>query len=240
MKIYVAGPMRGIPNFNFPAFDAAAARLRNLGHQVCNPAERDRLTHGDAVCDSATGDLEDVKHLGFNLRETLAWDLAWIAEHADAVAVLPGWEDSKGAKAETALALALGLSVAPVEDFTEIGILDRPMNGEVVVTSSTGGQKGSKEARFDLLPPAALDHVARHFGKGAAKYADRNWEKGYDYGLSFAAAQRHLWAWWSGEDMDTDPAFGESPHLAAAGFHILALLHFADDPDRYGQFDNRP
>ena len=46
-RLYVAGPMRGIKDFNFPAFDEAATFLRNAGYEVCNPADRDREKHGD-------------------------------------------------------------------------------------------------------------------------------------------------------------------------------------------------
>ncbi|MCY1527250.1 hypothetical protein D9M68_623110 [compost metagenome] len=38
-RIYLAGPMTGLPEFNYPAFHAEAARLRALGYQVENPAE---------------------------------------------------------------------------------------------------------------------------------------------------------------------------------------------------------
>jgi 5'(3')-deoxyribonucleotidase len=105
----------------------------------------------------------------------------------------------------------------------DLGIL-----GEVrIVDPKSGGEKGQKLARFDLLPPDALDAVATHFGLGARKYADRNWERGYAWGLSYGAALRHLNLFWAGEDYDHDPSLGQpSPHLAAAAFHILALLAF--------------
>lgn len=113
MKIYVAGPMRGIPEFNFPAFHAAAASLRAQGHTVFNPAERDIEHHGvdiskgnEAGCEA----LAAATH-GFNLREALKDDLVFICLEADAVAVLPGWEESRGARAEVATAKALGLQV---------------------------------------------------------------------------------------------------------------------------------
>lgn len=113
MKIYLAGPMRGIPEFNFPAFHAAAANLRVWGHFVFSPAEKDNERHGtDISAGNATGSEEEAaaKH-GFNLREALDVDLAWICAEAEAIALLPGWENSKGAKAEKAAAEALGLKV---------------------------------------------------------------------------------------------------------------------------------
>lgn len=113
MKIYLAGPMRGISEFNFPAFHAAAAGLRRRGWEVFSPAEKDNERHGtDISKGNATGDEgEAAKDHGFNLREALAVDLAYICKEADAIAMLPGWERSKGATAEHATAIALGLQV---------------------------------------------------------------------------------------------------------------------------------
>lgn len=97
---------------------------------------------------------------------------------------------------------------------------------EVIVTDpDTGGKKGTKSARFDLLPTRALHYLATHYGKGASKYGDRNWELGYSWSLSYAALQRHLNAFWSGEDTDEETG---SSHLDAAAFHILALRTFVD------------
>lgn len=89
--------MRGIPEFNFPAFHAAAAKLRADGHDVFNPAENDEkmLARGEKV----------------TIRNCLGIDLAWICAEAEAVALLPGWVNSKGARAEHATAIALGLQV---------------------------------------------------------------------------------------------------------------------------------
>lgn len=119
MKVYIAGPMRGIPLFNFPAFHTAADKLRSLGHEVFSPAERDNERHGQ---DISAGNLEGCEDKaaaehGFNLREALAEDLDYICRHADAVLMLNGWERSKGATAERAAALALGLKVQTVADF---------------------------------------------------------------------------------------------------------------------------
>jgi hypothetical protein len=112
MKIYLAGPMRGIPQFNFPAFDYAAAKLREQGFNVFSPAERDRSIHSTRLEDNPTGDEKMAEQdVGFSLREALAADTQYIALHADGIALLPGWEQSSGANAELALARALRLSV---------------------------------------------------------------------------------------------------------------------------------
>ena len=118
MKLYLADPMRGIPEFNFPAFHAGASRLREAGHIVFSPAERDIAVTGvDISKGNATGDnaLAEAQH-GFNLREALKDDLEFICLEADGIALLPGWENSKGAIAERATALALGLRVMTIDE----------------------------------------------------------------------------------------------------------------------------
>lgn len=119
----------------------------------------------------------------------------------------------------------------------EAGLLKSPgKSGEEVrvVDPTTGGEKGQKLARFDLIPVDALWDIAEHFGRGAEKYADRNWERGYKWSLSYAALLRHLTAWWGGEDFDEETG---SHHLAAVGFHTMALLTFVrTHPDG----DDRP
>lgn len=103
-----------------------------------------------------------------------------------------------------------------------------------VTNARTGGQKGRKRARYDLIPPQAMHALAEHFGYGAEKYEDRNWERGVDWSLSFAAMQRHLWAWWGGEDADPD---GTSTHLAAAMWHCAALITYTTT---HCELDDRP
>lgn len=111
MRVYLAGPMTNIPHFNYPAFNAAAASLREEGHEVFNPAEHDIATFGKDIS-NATGNAEQAttEH-GFDRRAALKADLSWICDHAEAIALLPGWEMSSGATAELALANALDLKV---------------------------------------------------------------------------------------------------------------------------------
>lgn len=108
------------------------------------------------------------------------------------------------------------------------------MSEKRIVNPITGGIKGQKLARFDLLPGDSLWALAEHFGKGANKYAERNWELGYNWSLNFAAAQRHMWQWWSGEDTDEEI---DGSHLISAAWHMLVLYHFATT---HPELDDRP
>jgi hypothetical protein len=111
MRIYLSGPMSFMPEFNFPAFHDAADFLKEQGHEVFNPAERDVERYGeDFSKNNPTGNPSLVpERYGFSLRDALAEDLDWICRNADAIALLPGWEQSKGARAEHATAYALNL-----------------------------------------------------------------------------------------------------------------------------------
>lgn len=111
---YIAGPMRRLKEFNFPAFFEAEARLIADGAEVgLNPARYDVDVLGFDY-HGKTGN-EDLTALGFDLRQSLSHDMEFITLHAAWVCVLPGWEQSSGASAEVATAKALGLPVVPLE-----------------------------------------------------------------------------------------------------------------------------
>lgn len=102
------------------------------------------------------------------------------------------------------------------------------------VDNGSGAEKGSKIDRYDLIPTKPLQEVARLYGVGANKYAERNWEKGYDWSLSYGALQRHANQFWSGEDFDEETGLS---HMAAVVFHAFALMEFTmTNRER----DNRP
>lgn len=93
MKVYVSGPMSGIPELNYPAFHGAASQLRDAGYLVSNPAQ--------------------YPDLGETWEQCLRRDLADLLE-CDGVAVLPGYSRSKGARLEVHVARRLGMTVWPL------------------------------------------------------------------------------------------------------------------------------
>jgi hypothetical protein len=112
---------------------------------------------------------------------------------------------------------------------------------ETRTTSSTGGEKGVKEARFDLIPWRFIWELATLYGWGAKyKYADENWRKGYEWKKSYGAIQRHLNLFWLGHMYDTGPGGSGKHHLVAAAWHCIALYTFSMNRKKYGKFDDRP
>ena len=105
---YVAGPMTGYPEFNFPAFQEATKRLRDLGCEVFSPAENIRNRGFNPT--NMTG-FEDLATYGFNLRDVLAGNTNILCRESTHIFMLPGWYKSLGATAERTLGLALGFTI---------------------------------------------------------------------------------------------------------------------------------
>ncbi len=105
--------------------------------------------------------------------------------------------------------------------------------------AATGGQKGTKPERFELIPVQALQELARVYAFGAGKYSDWNYLKGYNWSLSVGALQRHLALWAIGEDLDEESGLS---HLAHVAWHAFTLqtyqLHRLGTDDRVGAWLN--
>ena len=102
IKLYIAGPMTGIPEHNFPNFHQAAAALEAAGYQVIHTANPDNL------------EPEKLKSTSWQqwLRKAIA-----VMMEADAIALLPGWQASKGARLEIMVGLEVGMQSAPLKDW---------------------------------------------------------------------------------------------------------------------------
>lgn len=98
VTVYIAGPMTGYPAFNYPAFETARSQLEDLGYTVLCPTDTEK--------GNTTGSVRE-------------WD--WYMRHAlrmvldaDGIALLPGWQASKGATLERHVARELEVPVAEV------------------------------------------------------------------------------------------------------------------------------
>jgi hypothetical protein len=97
-RIYLSGPMTGLPDFNFPAFEDAAIWFRALGFQVETPHERF----------GGRQELPRATYMRADVRDLVTLDL-------DAVIVLRGWRESPGARLEAAIAQEIGVPVLDYE-----------------------------------------------------------------------------------------------------------------------------
>lgn len=109
VKVYLAGPMSGLEEFNFPAFRAATLDLRARGYEVWSPAEADEELDG----------FDGVKGETYPFGHYMSRDLPEVLR-ADLVVVLPGWESSKGARLEIYVAEQCGIKVV---SYPEMGPL---------------------------------------------------------------------------------------------------------------------
>ncbi len=103
MRVSIVGKMTGEPDFAYPVFHAAAQALREMGHEVFNPAE--------------TFDGDSSYPRSAYMRASLGALL-----RAQIVVTLPGWERSPGAKTEVRCALALDIPVVPLEVFPYVSV----------------------------------------------------------------------------------------------------------------------
>lgn len=88
--IYISGPMSGLPDLNFPAFNAAAAELRADGYTVLNPAEKQEEGKPDMTWED---------YMRIDIRMMM---------DCNAIYMLPGWTKSRGARLEQLIAVELG------------------------------------------------------------------------------------------------------------------------------------
>jgi len=213
-KVYLSGRMTGVENHNFPAFHEATRKLRNMGFTVFNPAETDN------------GDTSQSWEYYMKI------DVQEVAK-SDAVVVLPGWEDSRGAREEVKLADLLKIPVFSYPDYRKLEFPTLYMVPKQ--TKDTGAIKhDASKLRMDLIPMSAIVGLAEVLTFGANKYNDRNWEKGFPWSRVYSALLRHLFAWFSGETNDKETGYN---HL----FHVLCntafLIEFATT---HPELDDRP
>lgn len=117
MRTYLAGAMRNRPYFNYEQFQFWAKKLRAEGHEVWSPEEHSRVLYGDDIyLNNPEGDEEKA---GIDGKLVFSDDISTIIDWAEAIAMMPGWRKSKGARAEHAVAVAIGLRIIYLDNDAE-------------------------------------------------------------------------------------------------------------------------
>ena len=110
MKIYIAGPMTGIKDFNFPLFFETEEKLKELGYETLNPATNDGANLETAIQNAISASDNGATWSSYMRRDLYSLSLS------DAVCVLPDWKSSKGATLEVHVAEALGIPIYILKD----------------------------------------------------------------------------------------------------------------------------
>lgn len=123
MKIYIAGPMKGIAESNIPAFKAAAVKLRELGYEVVSPHE---ITEYHPYMTQVQDDGSLPTHC---YHEFIRLDLIELLQSCDTVVLLPNWQISKGATGEVLVAQSVGFPIYELANFPH-----HQFNGRLTIT----------------------------------------------------------------------------------------------------------
>lgn len=97
--IYIAGPMKGLPEFNYPAFNSTEERLKKLGYNVVNPVK----LSGEITPEELDANYDLLTSVMNKEQRSIA--------QCDSIYLLRGWEKSKGARKELAIAIMLNLEI---------------------------------------------------------------------------------------------------------------------------------
>ena len=107
MRVYLSGPMTGLPGLNVQAFDDAERALRGDGNDVYNPCDHLRWPYEDAM----TSDINMLTCCLPDMRNGLSTERLF-----DAMVLLPGWDESRGARLERDVAEACGIRVMTLDE----------------------------------------------------------------------------------------------------------------------------
>jgi hypothetical protein len=211
-KIYIAGPMTGIEQWNFPAFDRVADILRSAGHTPVSPADIDRARGFDPTCKEVPA--------WFVMKLVAREDIEAISNCAG-IAMLPGWERSAGATAEAHYAHRIGLQFYDAE--TGLPTSDPPAKSGAGVNPKD--LIGVKKPPIGLIPPAGLIQCAAAMKLGASKYGPYNWRASKVAAMVYVdAALRHLLSYIDGEDVDEESGASPLAHVMACCAIVLDAM----------------
>lgn len=204
-QVYIGGPMRGLPRFGFDAFDSLAVWLRkNRKWNVFSPAEHDRETWPAIETWEGFADGDATLCPQFDLSQALSWDLARVAESQHLV-LLPGWEQSTGARHERHVAELTGSSIWLAHELSIKGSID-PMWQLRLDMSREGSLQPTPTPVIER--PLLSERYPEHFPNKApdpGKAARRIMQAEYDLGHAFTTKDSGVRkAFDSGMVRDTD------------------------------------
>jgi hypothetical protein len=194
--------MSGIQFFNFPAFDALRDEL-NVGQswEVVSPADIDREYGFDATKMPEDSDWYSIPPAAGTRSEIIRRDINALLT-CDAIHMMPGWRDSKGARAEFSLAVWNGLQL--FGDIEHVNV-EHQMDGQPkeFKDSNPKDSVGCTKPPLHCIPAHVLFEVGMGMFEGGWKYREANYRViGVRASIYYDAAMRHLIAWWEGEDID--------------------------------------